>query len=332
MKRAISVIIPAYNAAATIGRAIASALAEPEVGAVIVVDDGSTDETEAAALAADDGSGRLRIHALPQNGGPSAARNAALALAELPLVALLDSDDYLLPGRFARMLAVGGEDWDFLADDMLFTRTEGALPEDVVAAAIGEAAQRRALDLGAFVAGNISHPLRQRAELGFVKPLFRRETFERLGLGYDLSLRLGEDYVLYCQALIRGARFVLVSTCGYVAVERARSLSGLHRTRDLEALQQADRALVAEARARGASRREIGLLRRHCTTIGTKVDIRRAIDQAHERGRARVLMALATTPLRLGRIAIGVLTDRLAGARATRDSGVRRLLVEGSFP
>jgi succinoglycan biosynthesis protein ExoU len=78
---AIGVVIAAWNAAPTIGRAIASALVQPEVAEVIVVDDASADETMAAALAADD--------------GPAAARNRAIAESEaitVPLEMLAAAD------------------------------------------------------------------------------------------------------------------------------------------------------------------------------------------------------------------------------------------------
>jgi succinoglycan biosynthesis protein ExoU len=327
----ISVIIPAYNAAATVGRAIASALAEPEVGAVVVVDDCSTDDTRAIVLAADDGSGRLSYHALDRNSGPATARNVALAQNDLPLVALLDSDDYLLPGRFARMLAAGGDAWDFLADNILFTPSGAGFDAQIAAATQPAPVLTRSLDLAGFVAGNISNPLRQRAELGFIKPLFRRGVMTKLALAYDPSLRLGEDYVLYCHALMRGARFTLVSCCGYVAVERARSLSGLHRTQDLEALLHADRALIEEARSIGVSRTALGLLQRHNASLITRVDIRQAIELAHRRGRYRALASLSLTPLRLGRIAWGVLGDRLGNASASRRNGIRKLLADKTF-
>ena len=71
----ICVIIAAKNASDTIDIAIRSALAEPEVGEVVVIDDGSTDTTSDVAHAADDGTGRLRVVRFDVNRGPSAASN-----------------------------------------------------------------------------------------------------------------------------------------------------------------------------------------------------------------------------------------------------------------
>ena len=87
----VCVIIAAKNAEATIARAVASALAEQETAEVIVVDDGSTDQTVAAARSADDHSGRLTIARFESNRGPSAARNHAIAISRAPVLATHDS-------------------------------------------------------------------------------------------------------------------------------------------------------------------------------------------------------------------------------------------------
>jgi hypothetical protein len=52
------------------------------------------------------------------NSGPLAAGNRAIAEAEAKRVGVLDADDYLTDGRFARILADTGFDWDFLTDDL----------------------------------------------------------------------------------------------------------------------------------------------------------------------------------------------------------------------
>jgi hypothetical protein len=113
----ICTVIAAHNAADTIARAVKSALAEPETAEVIVVDDASADGTAARARAADDSSGRLKILTQPANAGPSAARNRAIAESKAPWIAILDADDFFLPERFKRLLALES-DADFIADDI----------------------------------------------------------------------------------------------------------------------------------------------------------------------------------------------------------------------
>ena len=97
----VSVIIPTYNRANYVAEAITSALAQTQPPReVIVVDDGSTDDTANALAGFGD-----RIQVITQsNGGSSAARNAALSVAQGEFVAWLDSDDVWLPEKLARQL------------------------------------------------------------------------------------------------------------------------------------------------------------------------------------------------------------------------------------
>src|SRR5262249_31626880 len=90
----ISAIIPTYNRAALITRAVCSALAAIGMGdEVIVVDDGSTDRTRAVLAGFQ---GRIRIIEA-EHAGAGAARNRGIAEAKNPLIAFLDSDDEWLP-------------------------------------------------------------------------------------------------------------------------------------------------------------------------------------------------------------------------------------------
>ncbi len=92
----VSVVIPCYRAGTTIGRALASVAAQSRSPKeVIVVDDGSDDETlKVLALMAEKyGSSWLKIFFLENNRGPAAARNYGWERASQPLIAFLDADD-----------------------------------------------------------------------------------------------------------------------------------------------------------------------------------------------------------------------------------------------
>jgi glycosyltransferase involved in cell wall biosynthesis len=98
----VSIVIPAYNASATVRASVDSVLAQAvEDLEVIVVDDGSKDDTTEVARAIDD----PRVKVIEQrNAGPSAARNAGLAAARGRYVGFLDADDLWLPTKLVRQL------------------------------------------------------------------------------------------------------------------------------------------------------------------------------------------------------------------------------------
>jgi glycosyltransferase involved in cell wall biosynthesis len=99
----VSVIMPVYNAAAYVREAVESALAQPETAEVILVEDGSPDNSLAVceALAAEHDAVRLYRHPEGANRGAGASRNLATQRSACPYIAFLDADDYYLPGRFA---------------------------------------------------------------------------------------------------------------------------------------------------------------------------------------------------------------------------------------
>lgn len=99
----VSVVIPAYNSEDTIGRAVESVLKQDYSSLeVIVVDDGSKDETAAAVEALNDN----RVRVIRQaNAGPAAARNRGIRESRGEFVAFNDDDDEWLPGRLTRCIA-----------------------------------------------------------------------------------------------------------------------------------------------------------------------------------------------------------------------------------
>jgi len=323
----VAIAIAAYNAAPTIARAVRSALAQPEVGACIVIDDASRDDTIAAARQADDGSGRLTIISQTKNQGPAAARNAVLGLADCDWIGILDSDDFMLPGRVGQMLA-SSADADFIADDLMIV-PEGSENESQAmfdaASAASAASNEFSLDLTTFVCRNISRPGQTRGELGFLKPLMRRSFLATNALRYDPALRLGEDYAFYVNALLAGARFRIVGPAGYVAVERPTSISARHSAEDLDALVAFDTHCLRNPRLTAAER---DVLREHRAAVRQNAEFRHALQVRAERGLIAGLAYAARHPHSLPHMVEETLRAR-ARSRQQNTSSRARFLIGG---
>jgi glycosyltransferase involved in cell wall biosynthesis len=105
----VDVIVPVYNAADYVRKAVESALARPETVEVILVEDGSTDESLAVCqeLAAEYPTVRLYRHPNGENRGAGASRNLAISESTRGHIAFLDAD-YFLPCRFSGARSCSG--------------------------------------------------------------------------------------------------------------------------------------------------------------------------------------------------------------------------------
>jgi succinoglycan biosynthesis protein ExoU len=273
--RCVDVLIAVFNNANTIERAVRSALSDPSVSGVIVIDDASTDDTLSVLRALRNEVGvRLVFRRLDRNGGPSMARNHGLELSTAPWIAILDGDDFFLPNRITELLNAS-EGADLVADDQV--QVEEGNSDDPVTC--GELLVGHevviTLDLATFVAGNLSKKKRQRKELGFLKPMIRRSFLDLHHLRYDERLRLGEDFALYVRALAAGAVFKVVPYRTYVSVVRSSSISGNHSKGELEQLRDSSKALGQLPELTPAERK---LVLRHYESIDARVQWLNVID------------------------------------------------------
>lgn len=100
----VSVIIPVYNAEKFLEHAVESALQQPEVGEVILVDDGSIDKSfEIAQELVDEHPDRVLLfwHEGKANRGPGASRNLGLSKASCAYISFLDADDWYVSNCFS---------------------------------------------------------------------------------------------------------------------------------------------------------------------------------------------------------------------------------------
>jgi succinoglycan biosynthesis protein ExoO len=240
----VTVLIAAYNAAGFVGRAVASALAQSVAPLeVLVVDDASTDDTGPVVrqLAAADS--RIRLITLPQNGGPSAARNAGLDAARGEWVAVLDADDAFMPQRLERMLHFAVQSG---ADIVVDNFRSYQLATNSIGPPVLEASGNSLIPFGDFLAR--ARPLRGEADWGLLKPIFRRAFLQEHGLRYPLCSRHGEDFLFMVDAFLHGARYALVREAGYLYTGRSSNLS--RSTLNYHLMYEHTKALTGDERIR----------------------------------------------------------------------------------
>jgi glycosyltransferase involved in cell wall biosynthesis len=127
MTAAVSVILPVHNRADVLARAIQSVVDQRLADwQLIVVDDGSTDGSLAAAKRF--GDERIKIVELKQNRGGNIARNEGIRAARAPLIAFLDSDDAYLPEKLERTVAIfeAKPQLDLLVDSFVKVQPPGS--------------------------------------------------------------------------------------------------------------------------------------------------------------------------------------------------------------
>lgn len=231
----VSVVIPTYNGAAEVRRAIDCALAQEgcEVE-VIPVNDGSTDDT--AYVLNSYGS---RIRAVHQkNSGPAATRNAGIAAATGDWVAFLDHDDYWQPGKLAAQLAAA----DRTGADVIYTNARN----------FGDV--NRVADLRSnpdeMPEGDLFEYLLLDNFIVVSSTIVRRELLEKVG-GFNAPPGV-EDWDLWLRLATNGAKFAPVREALTMYQWRPGSLSkNFERMRDIR--RQIIRTAMASERAQSLS-------------------------------------------------------------------------------
>jgi glycosyltransferase involved in cell wall biosynthesis len=188
MTPVVSVIIPTYNYAHFLPGALESVLSQTVSDLeVIVVDDGSTDNT-ADVMRPYLADPRVRFQPIP-HAGVSAAKNTGIRLSRAPLVGFLDSDDLWLPTKLARQLAL------FQADPELGVAYTRRL-------LINPAGQAVFYQQPVFHRGMILEPLFQTNFVCQSSALVRRAVLDDVGV-FDERYPPVEDYDLWLRVAAR---------------------------------------------------------------------------------------------------------------------------------
>ena len=184
----ITVAMPAYNAAVHLQEAMDSILTQTfEDFELLLVDDGSTDDTLALATAVAGADSRVRIERLPVNRGRATVRNMALGRARGRYLAWMDADDIALPQRL----------------ELQHTCLERQPDIHICGAGVEYFGHSQALELFP------QQPEEARAAALFGAPvpngcsLLRLDAVRSFGLRYDASLARAEDMAFWADALLK---------------------------------------------------------------------------------------------------------------------------------
>ena len=230
---AVSVIIPSYNTAKYITKAVKSALNQTlQEIEVIVVDDASQDNSVEVVQQISDA--RLKLLINQKNLGAGGARNQALNEARGEWVAVLDSDDWYASNRLERLVKVAREkNADIVADDLSLIEDGNSDPWGTL---IGENQESinaiQKIEAADFVKSDI--PGKPGLHLGFSKPLFRKYFLVNHQIQYDETLKVTQDFWFDMDCFAHGASFYLVPEPYYYYRSRENSLVYSDKMRRLE--------------------------------------------------------------------------------------------------
>ena len=217
----VSVVIPVYNGAKHLERALDSALAQTMLDLeIIVVDDGSSDATFEVACRVATRDSRIRLLCNERNLGAAASRNRALGEARGEWIALLDGDDAWLPNRLERMLAHSGHA-DVVSDDVYVMRGWATKVHEPV---FWSFLQLRGLNLTKPCYLSLLDFVRY--DLGALQPMIRYSFLKRYQLKYNPALRITEDYHLYFEMLASGARWLQLPSAYYFYYHHTGNVTG----------------------------------------------------------------------------------------------------------
>ena len=297
-----SVVVPAYDAVRTVGATIRSVLYQTHGDfELIVVDDGSTDDTPGVVERTANGDPRVRL-VRQTNAGTGAARNTGIGHARGRFISLLDNDDMWMPSYLSAVRAAfdGAPDAGLAYSDVWI---------------LDDASQRihRRTGLEFFTGGVPERLDGERFLLELLQQNFvtastvtvRREVTERIG-GFDAAVRGVDDYDLWLRIAAAGFGAVRPPGCHAILRDRPGSLSKnqammlrslhdvLQRAALNSALPSAARA-VAEARL-PAIDAGVRALERHADPAALRLRVRNVLAQMKMRLRKPFDMRRSVPP------------------------------------
>jgi succinoglycan biosynthesis protein ExoO len=290
----VTVMIPAYNAGRYIGAAIESCqrqtLGDIEI---LVIDDGSTDDTAAVVQRYTDDA-RVRLISLGANRGVAIARNTALFHATGTWIATLDADDWMTDDRLEVLVnAADTAHADLVHDDLPLIHEGEAEPYSTLTRSTrSEISTVTSVDLDRLIDCEVGG--RSAYRLGLTQPILRRAFLESHGIRYDERLRVGEDYLLYLECLLAGAVWIQIPSGHYYYLQRPASASHSRQVPTLERKLGVCIEVLERPMLTAAQRASLLRYHRNLTSI---LAYQRVVEPAKERHLGAAASAAIRNPL-----------------------------------
>lgn len=206
MKPLVSVLMPCYNATATLGLALASVCAQTYSNwECILVDDGSVDAPD--EIVRQFGDSRIRYVRLDTNRGRSYARNLSTSMAKGDFLTMVDADDWIYPDKLETQVQI------LMADPSLAVVSTALGIVDSGYSLVGVRCQGEATASHVFY-GSLTKL--QAPPLAFAPSMFRARDVQ--GLTFNTAYGLGED-VDYLLRLMLGRRYAITNDIKYIYTE-----------------------------------------------------------------------------------------------------------------
>lgn len=228
----LSIIIPAYNAGNYLEHCICSCeeqgIPQGEYE-IIVVDDGSKDNTLDLAESLADKFSNVRVFS-KENGGSSSARNVGINYAKGDYITFVDSDDYLLPGKLESVLSISEMN---KLDLCIFNMKVVSQDESFVNT-------KSPLERGKIY--NCEDAFIEGYEVGSAcGKLYLRKMLESNNIKFRTDIVFGEDSYFSFQVLLKCRRIMDSDVCAYVYVDNPQSVTReTKRLREKEIRQRED--------------------------------------------------------------------------------------------
>jgi succinoglycan biosynthesis protein ExoO len=291
-----TIIIPTYQSAATLARAIQSAANQTMRDIeIIVADDGSTDSTWPMIEDWLDREPRLRALRNERNCGKSAMMNCATSFARGRWIAVLDADDWYHPERLAALVAIGERrNVAMVADNQLLY---DAAADTVVGAAWPSSDADWKLSFDDYLVGANAY---DSFNFGMLKPIVRTEFVRASRLAYDERARFSEDYLYLLELFARGGDAAVSDTPYYFYTQpfgavSQRWSSGTRRRYDFRAARDLVRSHLYKIAGR-LSPRQTRFVARTCWRLASLENYFSAKESLKRKGWRAFVTRLVTHP------------------------------------